>query len=154
MKWLVLLLMLPLTLIAGGLLLNRPPLLSPPGPLERIKTYLTTNVAETRVDHEFPELRPRLIPASANETRDAVVAAMRTLGWREIQAFEGEARAVVVSPLFRFRDDVTVRFEATPDGILLNAGSASRIGKADVAANASHIVALFAEVERLLHEPG
>jgi uncharacterized protein (DUF1499 family) len=154
MKWLVLLLVLPFTLIAGRLLLNRLPLLSPPSPLERIKTYLTTNVAETRVDHEFPELRPRLIPASANETRDAVVAAMRTLGWREIQAFEGEARAVVVSPLFRFRDDVTVRFEATPDGILLNAGSGSRIGKADMAANASHIVALFAGMERLLHEPG
>ena len=83
----------------------------------------------------------------------AVVAAMRTLGWQEIQVFEGEVRAVVVSPLFQFRDDVTVRFEATPDDILLYARSASRIGKGDMAANARHIVALFAEVDRLLREP-
>lgn len=48
MKWFALILALPFLLVSGGLLLNRPPLLSPPGPLERLKTYLTTNVAETR----------------------------------------------------------------------------------------------------------
>ena len=153
MKWLVFVLFLPFLLIGGGLLLNRPPLLPPPGPLERLKTYLSTNVAETRPNHELPELRPPLVPASLEETQDAVLAVMRSLRWREIRAVAGEIRAVVVSPLFRFRDDVTVRLESTSGGTLLEARSASRIGKGDLAANARHLRALFEGVARLIGGP-
>jgi uncharacterized protein (DUF1499 family) len=150
MKWFALILALPFLLLAGGLLLNRPPLLAPPGPMERLKTYLTTNVAETQEGHVFPELRPPLFATEAKATQDAVLAAMRSLGWREVQAIDGEVRAVAVSALFRFRDDVTVRLEATEGGTLLHARSASRIGKGDLAANAKHLRLLFAEVERLI----
>ncbi|MCG6861308.1 MAG: DUF1499 domain-containing protein [Chromatiaceae bacterium] len=150
MKWFALVLALPFLFLGGALLLNRPPMLSPPGPLERFKTYLTTNVAQTRLEHVLPELHPSLFLADEEETQDAVVKAMRSLGWREIQAMDGEVRAVVVSPLFRFRDDVTVRPEATEGGTLLHARSASRVGKGDLAANARHLQALFAEVERLV----
>jgi uncharacterized protein (DUF1499 family) len=150
MKWFALILALPLLLLTGGLLLNLPPLLAPPGPMERLRTYLTTNVAETREGHVFPELRPPLFAAEAKATQDAVLAAMRSLGWREVQAIDGEVRAVAVSALFRFRDDVTVRLEATEAGTLLHARSASRIGKGDLAANAKHLRLLFAQVERLI----
>ena len=150
MKWFALLFALPFVLLAGALLLNRPPMLAPPGPMERLTTYLTTNVAETREGHVFPELRPPLFAAEAEATQDAVVRAMRSLGWQEIQETEGEVRAVVVSALFRFRDDVTVRTEATEGGTLLHARSASRVGKGDLAANARHLLALFAQVERLI----
>ena len=90
MKWIVFLLALPFLLLAGGLLLNRPPLLAPPGPVERLKTYLTTNVAETQEGHVFRELRSPLFATEAKATQDAVVAAMRSLGWREVQAIDGE----------------------------------------------------------------
>jgi uncharacterized protein (DUF1499 family) len=150
MKWFALILALPFLLLAGGLLLNRPPLLAPPGPVERLKTYLTTNVAETQEGHVFPELRSPLFATEAKATQDAVVAAMRSLGWREVQVIDGEVRAVAVSALFRFRDDVTVRLEATEGGTLLHARSASRIGEGDLAANAKHLRLLFAQVERLI----
>jgi uncharacterized protein (DUF1499 family) len=150
MKWFALILALPFLPLAGRLLLNRPPLLAPPGPMERLKTYLMTNVAETREGHVFPELRPPLFAAEAKVTQDAVVAAMRSLGWREIQATKREVRAVVVSALLRFRDDVTVRPQATEGGTLLHARSASRMGKGDLAANAKHLRVLFAQVERLI----
>jgi hypothetical protein len=148
MKWLALILAVPFLLLTGGLLLNRPPLLSPPGPLERLKTYLATNVAETRPDHPFPELRTPLVLADEESVRVAVTRAMRQLGWGEIRDEPGEIGAVVVSPLFRFRDDVTVRPERTEGGTLIHARSASRVGKGDLAANARHLRALFAEVER------
>ena len=150
MKWFALILALPFLLLTGGLLLNRPPLLAPPGPVERLKTYLTTNVAGTREGHVFPELRSPLFAAEANATQDAVLAAMRSLGWREVRAIDSEVRAVAVSALFRFRDDVTVRLQATEGGTLLHAHSASRIGKGDLAANAGHLRALVSEVERLI----
>jgi uncharacterized protein (DUF1499 family) len=149
MKWFAILLALPLLLLIAGLLLNRPPLLAPPGPMERIKTYLTTNVAETGFAHVFPELRPPLVAAEKKATLDAVVTAMRSLGWREIRSTEGGVRAVVVSALFRFRDDVIVRTQATESGTLLHARSVSRVGKGDLAANARHLQMLFAEVDRI-----
>jgi len=150
MKWFFVLFALPFVLLAGALFLNRPSMLAPPGPMERLRTYLTTNVAETRDGHAFPELRPPLFAVDAKETQDAVVAAMRSLGWREIQVVQVKVRAVVVSALFGFRDDVAVRTEATKRGTLLYARSASRIGKGDLAANARHLQALFAEFERLV----
>ena len=148
MKWFALILALPFLLITGGLLTNRPPLLSPPGPLERLKAYLGTNVAETRLNHEFPELRPPLIQADAKQATDAVVKAMSSLGWLQIQVADGEVRAIVVSPLFWFRDDVSVRVEQADGGTLLHVRSAARIGKGDLAANARHLLDLFAEIER------
>ena len=149
MKWVTFILAVPFLLLAGGLLLNRPPLLSPPGPLERIKTYLTTNVAETRSDHVFAELRPLLVPAAVGRAQDAVILAMRSLGWSEIRVAGGEIRAAVISPLFRFQDDVTVRLRATEGSTLFHARSASRVGKGDLAANARHLQDLFAEIELL-----
>lgn len=148
MKWLLLILTLPLVLIAGGLALNRPPLLAAPGPLERLRTYLTTNVAETRPDHRFPELRSPWIRADLDATRTALQAAVRELGWEEVRETEdGELHAVVVSKLFRFRDDVRVRLETGEGGTWLHARSASRVGKGDLAANARHIQDLIIAVE-------
>jgi uncharacterized protein (DUF1499 family) len=149
MKWFGLLLALPFLLLGAGLLLNRPPLLAPPGPIERLKTYLTTNVAETREQHPFFELRPSLVAAEMKTAQEAVVTAMRSLGWREIRATNGEVRAVVVSALFRFRDDVTVRLDATEGSTVLHARSSSRIGKGDLGANARHLQVLFAQVGRM-----
>jgi hypothetical protein len=71
MKWLALVFALPFVLLAGALLLNCPPLFAPPGPLVRLKACLTTNIAETRDGHFFPELRPPLFAAEAEETHDA-----------------------------------------------------------------------------------
>ncbi len=147
MKWLALALAIPFLLLIGGLLLNRPPLLAPPGPLERFTTYLTTNVAETRPDHAFPELHSPFVPFDARETRTAVLGAMRSLGWREIREEEGEIGAVVVSSLLGFRDDVTVQLEETAEGTLLHARSSSRVGKGDLAANARHLREFFAELK-------
>jgi uncharacterized protein (DUF1499 family) len=153
MKWLLLILALPLVLIAGGLALNRPPLLNTPGPLERLRVYLTTNVAETRPDHVFSELRTPLIAADLDATRSAVLAGMEQLGWREIQTDDSELRAVVVSRLFRFRDDIRVRLEAAEGGTRLHVRSASRVGKGDLAANARHVLDLISAVDRSLGRP-
>ncbi len=146
MKWIALILVLPFGLLAGALLINRPPLFAQPGLAERLKVYLTTNVAETREDHPFAELRTPSIATAADETERALVKAMESLGWQEISRSDGVVQAVVVSSLFRFRDDVVVRVEGTEKGSLLHARSASRVGKGDLAANARHLQKLFAQL--------
>ncbi len=95
-------------------------------------------------------LRPPRVQADAKQTTDAVVRAMRSLGWTEIQVTEGEVRAIVVSPLFRFRDDATVHIKKAEGGTLHDARPASRNGKGDLGANAVHLKSLFAEVARLV----
>jgi len=154
MKWVWLGLVGILLLPSVALLLNRPPLFSPPGPLQRLKVYLGSNVAETAPDHPFSELRTPLIPADVERTRRVVRSAMQELGWHDIVADEQGLRAVVVTPIFRFRDDVTVGFEETPQGTLLDARSQSRVGRGDLAANAWHLQQLFAAVRRSTETPG
>ncbi len=155
MKWLIILFLLPFVLLTGGLVLNRPPLFSPPGPWSRLQAYLSSNVAETRADHLFPELRTPFFPSGADKTRLAVLAAMHRLGWEEVREDDDAGlRAVVVSALFRFRDDVQVRLESRPGGTLVHASSASRVGKGDLAANSRHLLDLFDEVALILAGPG
>lgn len=147
MKWLLLLAGLPVILLIGGLLLNRPPLMTPPGPWERISLYLTTNVAETRPDHALPELRTPRLNGEPAQIHEAVLSAMGKLAWQEIKQEGGTTEAVAVSPLFRFRDDVSVRLETIDGGTLLHARSASRVGRGDFAANARHLQDLFKHLE-------
>jgi hypothetical protein len=146
MKWLALVLAIPVLMLAGAVALNRPPLFAAPGPWVRLQTYFTTNVAETRPDHPFPELRTPRLPTDVAGAREAILAAMEKLGWKQIRARDDTIQAVVTSALFRFRDDVTVRLAPTDGGTLLHARSASRIGKGDLAANARHLQDLFAAV--------
>ncbi|MEJ2577017.1 MAG: DUF1499 domain-containing protein [Gammaproteobacteria bacterium] len=144
LKWWILMLSLPVALLAGALLLNRPPWFEPPGPLARLRLYLTTNVAETRVDHARPELRPLVLALPEPDARARVEAAMRTLGWRNVRRTGEALTAEVVTPLLRFVDDVAVRLEPGADGILVQVRSASRLGRGDLAANTRHVLDLYA----------
>jgi len=145
MRWLLIILALPLTLGAGAILLNRVPLWAEPGPLVRLKAYLGRNEAVTRPDHEFPELRPPWHAASPEAVKNCLLAQMRRLGWQDIaEANDGLGlNAVVATPLLGFRDDVTVRLEPVEGGTRLHAQSRSRVGKADFGANLRHLQVLF-----------
>lgn len=146
----VLLVLLPLVLAAGGLLLNRVPLLDPPGLGKRLGTYLTTNVAETRPDHAFPELRERSFSVPASELYARALEAVGSLGWRLVgeDAQNLRLQAVVETPLLRFRDDVQV--EVRPAGAgeaRLYLRSASRVGRGDFGANTRHVLDLYRALE-------
>lgn len=51
----------------------------------------------------------------------------------------GEIRAVAVTPVLRFRDDVTFRLARDGDGVMVNVRSRFRVGKGDFGANARRI---------------
>jgi uncharacterized protein (DUF1499 family) len=54
---------------------------------------------------------------------------------------------VVVSPLWRFKDDVEVQLQPTRVGVQVDVRSRSRVGKGDLAANTRHILELYRELE-------
>ena len=146
---LVVLVLLPVLLLAGGLLANRMPLLAPPGPLERLRSYLTTNVAETSPQPRFPELAEPGFAVSPEQLFEAVGAAMDTLGWeRTSDPVAREHRAVIATPLWGFRDDLTARVARTDSGgSRLALRSSSRVGRGDLGANTRHILDLLAEIK-------
>ena len=143
MKWLTLVLLMPVFLGISALLVNRAPLLDPPGPMSRLKLYLTSNVAETRLDHERPELRPLRLRMPVAEARALVLRTLHRLNWLEIFDDQEVIQAVVETPLLRFHDDIEIRLEAVDADVLVQVRSASRMGRGDLAANTRHILDLY-----------
>jgi hypothetical protein len=141
---------LPVVLAAGALLLNRVPLLDPPGVGARLRAYLTSNVAETRPEHPFAELRERSFDIPAEGLYARALEAVRALGWRVVEQDPRGLRldAIVQTPLLRFRDDV--RIEVHPNGARasrLYVRSASRVGRGDFGANTRHVLDLYRAAE-------
>ncbi len=75
-------------IIAGNLLMlaviliNRPPLTSPPGMVKRWYTYISTQYAETLLESPFPELRTPCLPGKVNDLLPVMEQHINTLGWR------------------------------------------------------------------------
>lgn len=132
-------------LIIGALALNNVPLGAPPGLMRRLWTYLTTNVAETRRDHPFPELElPCVaIPPGALFTR--IEHTVELLNWEIVDTDPREhtLHAVAETTLFRFRDDILIKLEAGKFGTEIHIRARSRIGRGDLGANTRHILNLL-----------
>lgn len=146
-------LLIPVVLIVWGLAWNHPPLGEPPGFAFRLKAYLTTHVAEVRDDAIFPELRPRHYDIAVQPLFEAVSRAAQSLGW-EISGVDAERkilRAVVVTPVWRFKDDVTIWLRPLPQGGgAIYMRSESRVGKGDLGANTRHVLDLIQATEKIM----
>lgn len=139
----------PLAVIAY----NRPPMISSPGFLARLNTYLTRHIAQTEPMSAYPERRLYVYRRPAQTLLEAAVAAARANGWKikTVDPKHHYLHAVAVTPLWRFKDDVEVWVKTTEDGgSALYLRSASRIGKADFGANTARIVRLRQQIEQRL----
>jgi uncharacterized protein (DUF1499 family) len=160
--------MLALKLVAGlaivavlltgsALLRNRVSLSAPPGFGSRLGTYLTTNVAETRDDHVFPELRTRTFEVNSKTLLQMIEQACAELGWKvvKIDAQSSSVLVEVSTPLLGFRDDLQARVEAAGEqAARLHVVSRSRVGRGDLGANQRHIMDLLSAIDdltRILH---
>jgi uncharacterized protein (DUF1499 family) len=140
---------------ANAILRNRVPVAAPPGAVARLTTYLTRNVAETRDDHRFSELRIRVFEVSADDLVEYTRRACELLGWEDIgvEPQQSRVRAQVRTPLLRFVDDLEARVEAVgPKSAKLYVRSSSRIGRGDLGANARHVLDLYQAVDALIAE--
>lgn len=135
-----------LVILAGGAVLkNKVPLRDPPGVARRLLVYLTTNSAQTRSGHEFPELRPRTYPEPRKQMFERVKQAAAGLGWTVEGADPGAytIHAVVATPWLGFKDDVRIALEESPGhGTTVQIASRSRVGRADYGANLGHVMEL------------
>ena len=142
MKIVILLLFSPMLLIFGALLKNGALSSEPPGMINRLKQALTNNVAETRDDHQYAELRTPVIAAAADETWQRALQAGQTLGW-ELESSDqaaGSQHWVITTAVFRFKDDFRVAIGSKADDLsTLYILSTSRKGTGDLGANLAHV---------------
>ena len=117
-----------------------------PGFGKRLTTFLTTNSAATSDNHIFEELRTPVYQVDAETLYKRVTLAASQLSW-EVLATDIEnqnANFVAHSPVFLFEDDVYVQVQFIDmNKSSLYMQSSSRKGRADLAANSSHIQALI-----------
>jgi hypothetical protein len=142
-------------LLAGGLFANRVALLDPPGLAVRLRTFLTTHVAETSARPVLPELGEPRFELPAARILEAVPAAMAALGWDwRWEPESGTHHAVVTTALWRFRDDLVVRVvDEGGSSSRLEVRSASRVGRGDLGANLRHVLDFQRELRHQLEAP-
>jgi uncharacterized protein (DUF1499 family) len=102
----------------------------------------------------YPDVGPLATNATPQAAYDAALAVVNKRRWRVVDARapqagrrEGHIEAVARTPIMGFRDDVSIRVRAEPDGARIDARSSSRYGSFDFGANASRVRVLMNEIE-------
>lgn len=153
LKPLAALLILLVAAVAGALATSGAPLMTSPGLFPRVFTYLTENRVNTQLLSAFPERELTTYRRPPEAVLDAAVAVARARGWA-IRRLDREAKtlhAVASTPVWGFRDDVTVTVTTTETGAsALHITSASRIGRGDLGANTARLIALRQGIEARL----
>lgn len=148
------LLLLPILLLLGipayAVIKNKVPLMERPGLIPRLKNYFTTNIAETRPDHPFPELQTRYYDLPQEELYQRVLRSLHYLHWQilERDAATYTIKAVASTPLWHFEDDMLIRIESIGENrSSLYLRSQSRKGRGDLGANTRHILDVYDALE-------
>lgn len=140
-------------MLALGIRQNRLPLDDPPGSFVRLYTYLNFHVAETTASSAFPELRTRSYTLAADPLFAKLKEAIGRLPHWEIVETKDDARqlhAVVTTPLFRFKDDVTAAVVPQPGGRpQVTVRAVSRVGQGDLGTNTRHVIDLYEALEKV-----
>ena len=110
----------------------------------------TINDVKTGETPQYADLQPQRFKQPYERVFAAALATAQALGWEVTTQGQGEIRAVATTPVFRFKDDVTVTINQEGEEVLVNVRSHSRIGKGDLGTNARRIRRFQAELAKQL----
>jgi uncharacterized protein (DUF1499 family) len=99
----------------------------------------------------YPDIQPLVVRASAGETFDRALGAVRDLGWDVVASDRsaGRIEAVDTTFWFGFKDDVVIRVADAPSdgGTRIDVRSKSRVGMGDLGTNASRVRELLRRLQ-------
>jgi uncharacterized protein DUF1499 len=95
----------------------------------------------------------RRYPCPLPDVRRAAQQALAKLGWSWTTTSDGGFDAVWTSRVFKFKDDVTIRFHSA-GGTLVRVQSTSRKGMFDFGQNARHVRDFFNQIASHFPRPG
>lgn len=109
--------------------------------------WFTKNSANTS-EPTHPDLTPLALPLPPADAIEKVKATVGTMSrWRVVGSDAPDALHITRrTRLFRFADDVRLRFIPTASGCLVHAESRSRVGKGDLGQNRRNILELWAAI--------
>jgi len=110
----------------------------------------TINDVKTGETPQYADLQPQRFTQPYAQVFAAALATAQALGW-EVTTQDrdhGEIQAVATTPVFRFKDDVTIMISHEGEGALVNVRSHSRLGKGDLGTNARRIRHFQAELAK------
>ena len=115
----------------------------------------TINDVQTGATPQYPDLQPQRFDAPYERVFDAALATAAALGWEITSEVRdpGAIQAVATTPVFRFKDDVTITIDHHMTGAVVNVRSRSRIGKGDLGTNARRIRSFQAALAKRLERP-
>jgi len=101
----------------------------------------TLNDVRTGATPEYPDIVAQRFARPADQVFAAALATAQEMELEVVNQWpdKGELRAVATTPVFRFKDDVTVTVSREANATVVNVRSKSRIGKGDLGANARRI---------------
>ncbi len=112
---------------------------------------LTTNTASTDPNAADPRLRPLGVDASDEQFAEAVRSFAEQNGaWELVGSDDSTHKLVRTTGLLRFKDDVTVSLTQTGGGRVVEASSASRVGRGDLGQNPRNLRELLGGLEQRL----
>jgi len=110
----------------------------------------TINDVKTGETPRYADLQPQRFNQSYEHVFAVALTTAKALGW-EVTAqdlAQGELHAVATTPVFHFKDDVTITIRREGEGVLVNVRSRSRVGKGDLGTNARRIRRFQAELSK------
>src|SRR5215207_5922524 len=114
------------------------------------RSFYPTNIADTAPEHAEAALRTRHYKTDLKTFRaetEKIIPTLSTWGrsWRTAASEENETAALVKAevPVVFFNDDLQIKAKKTPDGILVDVHSNSRIGKSDFGENRRHVLQIL-----------
>ncbi len=117
----------------------------------RIQTALSTNVAETSVEPEFPELKTRFYNAPREQAFEAAASVIENLpDWKLVAQNASEGRIEAEKKVVIFTDDVSISLGGEPEQTRVDVRSKSREGKGDFGENRRHIAQFLSALDKRL----
>lgn len=97
----------------------------------------------------YPDIRPLVVKASAQDAFAKARAAAERMGWQIVAADPAAGRidAVATTPWFGFKDDVRLQVTAQGEASRIDVRSTSRVGRGDAGTNARRIREFLKRVE-------
>ena len=140
-----------LILVFLTLMYNQANLGRAPGIKSRLILFLTFNQAEINRSADLPELESPRFQQPPDQLFNKLIEIVDVLGWEALQIDHKKniIQAVVTTPVWRFKDDMTISVIPEGDGSYIYAHSRSRKGTGDLAANSHHLQQLLEKLQMI-----
>ena len=118
------------------------------------RTYFPTNIADTAPGHAEAALRTRRYRTDLKTFRtesEKIIPTLSSWGsnWRLAGSEETETAVLIKTevPVVMFTDDLQIKAEKAPDGVIVNVHSNSRVGKSDFGENRRHVLQILEKLD-------